>query len=109
MSKALGLCTIGVPVGNAPTLLTWVDDLRGISDTLVAAYRATGASLTYPSCIIINNIYPKHLGKDFVDALKMLTAERLAAKKTNKVKADALKITINGLYGKLIYETYCSI
>lgn len=49
MSKALGLCTIGVPVGNAPTLLTWVDDLRGISDTLVAAYRATGASLTYPT------------------------------------------------------------
>ena len=60
----------------------------------------------YPSCIIINNIYPEHLGEDFVKVLKMLTAERLSAKKKNKVKADALKITINGLYGKLNSDTF---
>lgn len=60
----------------------------------------------YPSCIIINNIYPQHLGEDFVSVLKDLTAERLAAKKSNKTKADALKITINGLYGKLNSDTF---
>jgi hypothetical protein len=60
----------------------------------------------YPTCIIINNIYPEHLGEDFVKVLSMLTAERLAAKKTNKKKAEALKITVNGLYGKLNSSTF---
>ena len=60
----------------------------------------------YPNCIIINNIYPEHLGEDFVKVLKILTAERVAAKKTNKTKADGLKISINGLYGKLNSDTY---
>ncbi len=60
----------------------------------------------YPTCIIINDIYPKHLGHDFVNILSTITAERVAAKKKNKVKADALKITINGLYGKLNSDTF---
>lgn len=60
----------------------------------------------YPNCIIINNIYPEHLGENFVKVLKILTAERVAAKKTNKTKADGLKISINGLYGKLNSDTY---
>lgn len=60
----------------------------------------------YPTCIIINDIYPEHLGHQFVDVLSMLTAERLAAKKTNKVKADGLKITVNGLFGKLNSDTF---
>lgn len=60
----------------------------------------------YPTCIILNNIYPEHLDKSFVDVLSTLTAERLASKKTNKVKAEALKITVNGLYGKLNSNTF---
>jgi len=60
----------------------------------------------YPSCIIINNIYPKHLGPDFVKIVSSLTAERLSSKKSNKVKADGLKISINGLYGKLNSDTF---
>jgi len=60
----------------------------------------------YPSCMLINEIYPKHLGKDFLKVLRKLTNERLASKKTNKAKADALKITINGIYGKLNSDTF---
>ena len=60
----------------------------------------------YPTCIIINNIYPEHLGEDFVKVLSMLTAERLASKKKNKVKSEALKISVNGLYGKLNSDTF---
>jgi len=60
----------------------------------------------YPTCIILNNIYPEHLDKSFVKVLSTLTAERLASKKTNKVKAEALKITVNGLYGKLNSDTF---
>jgi len=60
----------------------------------------------YPTCIILNNIYPEHLDEGFVKVLSILTAERLAAKKDNKTKADGLKITINGLYGKLNSDTF---
>lgn len=60
----------------------------------------------YPTCIVLNNIYPRHLGKEFVDVLSTLTADRLAAKKTDKVKAEALKITVNGLFGKLNSDTF---
>jgi hypothetical protein len=60
----------------------------------------------YPTCIILNNIYPEHLDERFVKILGILTAERLAAKSDNPTKADALKITINGLYGKLNSDTF---
>ena len=60
----------------------------------------------YPSCIILNNIYPEHLGEGFVKILSILTAERMSAKKKNKIKADGLKITVNGLYGKLNSNTF---
>jgi hypothetical protein len=60
----------------------------------------------YPSCIIINKIHPEHLGLEFVDVLSTLTAERLSAKKVNKTKAEALKITVNGMFGKLNSDTF---
>ena len=55
----------------------------------------------YPNLIINNNFYPEHLGPQFIDVLKKITAERLAAKKSgDKVKADGLKITVNSIFGK---------
>jgi len=61
----------------------------------------------YPNIIINNNFYPEHLGKDFIDVLKMLTKERIKAKKSgNKIKADGLKITINSIFGKMGYEFF---
>ena len=60
----------------------------------------------YPSMMIVNNIIPEHLGKDFIKVLKKITEERLSAKKTDKVKADGLKITINSIFGKLNSNTF---
>lgn len=61
----------------------------------------------YPHIIINNKIKPDHLNEDFVDILKLITKERLEAKKTgDKVKADGLKITINSIFGKLGSETF---
>ncbi len=60
----------------------------------------------YPSMMINNKIIPEHLGLDFIRVLERITKERLAAKKTNKVKAEALKITINAIFGKLGSDTF---
>lgn len=43
-------------------------------------------------------IYPPHLGKEFLEILDMVTKQRLKAKKDkDKITADALKITINSI------------
>lgn len=60
----------------------------------------------YPSMMINNKIIPEHLGLDFIRVLERITKERLAAKKINKVKAEALKITINAIFGKLGSDTF---
>jgi len=59
----------------------------------------------YPSLMINLGIYPPQLGSIFIDILKTITSQRLAAKKNkDKVEADALKIVINSCYGKLGFE-----
>jgi hypothetical protein len=68
----------------------------------------------YPSIIIGYSIYPAHLIKDiFVNMVKRLRDTRVKAKHTkdtegyiienvpNKISAEALKIVINAIYGKL--------
>ena len=55
----------------------------------------------YPSMMIKNRIIPSHLDNNFIEILDNITKERVAAKKNNKIKAAALKITANALYGKL--------
>lgn len=74
------------------------DDNFEIVDNDVASY--------YPSMMIENKIIPAHLGGDFISVLERITKERLAAKKTDKIKADALKITINSVFGKLGSDTF---
>ncbi|MBP8707695.1 MAG: hypothetical protein KBH94_03095 [Caldisericia bacterium] len=70
------------------------DDKYLIQDMDVASY--------YPNIIINNKYYPAHLGEPFINILKRLTQERIEAKeKGDKVKSEALKITINSLFGKL--------
>lgn len=55
----------------------------------------------YPSIILNQGLFPKHLGSVFLTVYKTLVDRRLAAKKSgNKVEADSLKITINGSFGK---------
>jgi hypothetical protein len=56
----------------------------------------------YPAIILGCNLYPKHLGPAFVRVYRSIVQRRLDAKhKGDKVTADALKITINGTFGKL--------
>ena len=82
----------GLHTEDAPGIFE-SDDEYLIQDMDVASY--------YPNLIINNNFYPEHLGPQFIDVLKKITAERLAAKKSgDKVKADGLKITVNSIFGK---------
>jgi hypothetical protein len=56
----------------------------------------------YPFIILLLGLYPPHLGPNFLNVYRKLVNRRLEAKRSgNKVVADALKITINGSYGKL--------
>lgn len=56
----------------------------------------------YPSCLIVNNLYPKHLGIEFVGIYKSIRDERVGAKRDkNSFLADAFKYAINGLSGNL--------
>lgn len=57
----------------------------------------------YPAIILNQELYPKHLGPNFLTVYKELVDRRLAAKKdpARKTEAATLKITINGSFGKL--------
>jgi DNA polymerase elongation subunit (family B) len=55
----------------------------------------------YPRIILNERLYPKHLGTAFLDVYGGLVDKRLAAKNAgDKTTANALKITINGGFGK---------
>lgn len=61
----------------------------------------------YPSIMIKNKFKPEHLGDEFINILEKITKERLEAKHSNdNIKAAALKITINSIYGKLGSNTF---
>lgn len=56
----------------------------------------------YPYIICNNMLYPKHLGPQFVDVYKGVVEERIRAKRDGeKTLADALKISINAVFGRL--------
>ncbi len=79
---------------------------RFASDNNVSIIDADISSY-YPHIIINNNIKPEHLDDNFIKILKKITKDRIEAKKTgNKIKADALKITVNSIFGKLGSETF---
>lgn len=55
----------------------------------------------YPTIILNQNLYPDQLGLEFLTVYKRIVDRRVAAKKAgDKVTDDALKITINGSFGK---------
>jgi hypothetical protein len=55
----------------------------------------------YPSIIIEQGLYPKHLGPKFLEVYRTIKNSRLKAKREgDKTKADAYKIVLNGAYGK---------
>jgi len=56
----------------------------------------------YPSIILNQKLYPRHLGTPFLDVYEQIVKERLRAKKEgNKIVNESLKIVINGSFGKL--------
>jgi len=70
------------------------------SDDLVLLDRDVASY--YPAIVLLCGLYPKHLTEAFLRVYKDIVARRLLAKKKGeKVVADALKITINGSFGKL--------
>lgn len=70
------------------------DKERAIRDFDVKSY--------YPAIILNCKLYPKHLGKEFLDLYRFIVQRRLDAKSRNdSVTADSLKITVNGTFGKL--------
>lgn len=76
------------------------DDDTILRDYDVASY--------YPSIILNNRLYPKHLGVHFLETYKAIVDTRLKAKKEgNKSVADSLKITINGSFGKFASKWSC--
>lgn len=70
-----------------------VDDDHILVDRDVASY--------YPAIILRTDLAPKHMGRAFTTAYQDIVQRRLAAKRAkDSVTADALKITINGSFGK---------
>lgn len=69
------------------------DDDHILVDRDVASY--------YPAIILRTDLAPKHMGKAFTTVYREIVQRRLDAKHAgDKVTADALKITINGSFGK---------
>jgi hypothetical protein len=78
---------------NEATSIHKAEDGMLLLDRDVASY--------YPAIILNQQLYPRHLGKPFLTVYGALVNRRLEAKASgNKVISDALKITINGTFGK---------
>jgi DNA polymerase elongation subunit (family B) len=70
-----------------------VDDDTILVDRDVASY--------YPMIILNQDLFPSHIGRDFLTVYRSIVEERLAAKAAgDTVRANSLKITINGSFGK---------
>ena len=74
-----------------------------------AAYVATkdlmiidrDADSFYPNIKILTNLYPAHIGPDYIRVYAPIIKRRIKAKKEKrKIEADTLKITGNGAFGK---------
>jgi len=56
----------------------------------------------YPRIILNQELYPQHLGRDFLTVYRGIVEQRLKAKAAgDKATSESLKITINGSFGKL--------
>ena len=70
------------------------DDEYVLIDNDVASY--------YPAIMLNCNLYPDHLGEDFLNVYRGIRERRIAAKRVkDKVTDLTLKIVLNGTFGKL--------
>jgi DNA polymerase elongation subunit (family B) len=59
----------------------------------------------YPSIIIKNDLFPAHLGQTFLSLFKRIVDDRIKAKHEGRIsEADVLKICINSVFGKTLFE-----
>lgn len=101
------LLTLMISIGNS----TYQMGMGGLHSTEKSCYHITNKKTLlcdwdvasyYPSIILNCELYPDNLGPVFLDVYRNIVNERLEAKHTgDKVKANSLKITINGSFGKL--------
>ena len=62
----------------------------------------------YPRIILNNELYPKHIGREFLSIYNSIVNRRLKAKKEgDKITNESLKITINGSFGKFGNKWSC--
>ncbi len=55
----------------------------------------------YPNIAVLNKLFPAHLGQDFCDVYESILLQRIEAKKAgNMAISDALKLSLNSVYGK---------
>ncbi len=62
----------------------------------------------YPNISIRNGLRPKHFGPAFVEVYEQIYDERAEAKDAgDKITADGLKLSLNGIFGKSLDQTSC--
>lgn len=72
----------------------FTDDDHVLLDRDVTSY--------YPMSILLQKMFPKHLGSAFLNIYRKIYERRIAAKKAgDKNTAETLKIVLNGVFGKL--------
>lgn len=75
-----------------------------ISDNQIVTVDVDVASM-YPSIILEHNVYPEHLGKEFLKVYGKIKEDRIKAKhEGNKIVDSTLKLSLNGLSGNLQNE-----
>ena len=94
LNGAVYRMSIGGLHSSEETQAIYKDDQCYLVDKDVTSY--------YPFIILNNNLYPEHLGPEFLTVFRSIVERRVAAKKAGDSKtANTLKIVINGTFGKL--------
>jgi DNA polymerase elongation subunit (family B) len=97
LAITIGTSTYTMGVGG----LHSTEECQSYKSELGYVLRDFDVASYYPAIILQAGLYPKALGQTFLKVYKTIVTERLAAKASgDKVKADSLKITINGGFGK---------
>jgi len=97
LTTTIGASVYNLGVGGLHSQETSVslysDNFRVLKDIDVASY--------YPALMLNLGLYPDAMGPAFLKAYREIRDERILAKHSgDKVKANVLKITLNGAYGK---------
>ncbi len=99
---AIGENTYSLGIGGLHS-----EDDPGILESGETILRDCDVTSYYPAIMLELGIYPEHLGPGFLEFYRGIVKRRIEAKaKGDKVTADALKIAVNSVFGKLGYEYF---